>query len=452
MEKFFNLRMQKKIIIIILIMIAIFSTLGAVFLKPVYVVKIDEEVIGFVEEKSIAEKALQEIEKNLEGALKKEVIFPQEIMVEKAYNSNIDKVDTIDEIREKMKEHLDISIEAYALNVEGKDLAYLNSKKEANDILNILKENYHSKDQKNKLKEIGFVEDVKIQQRWVLIEKIQKKEEIVKYILQGKNKIYTYTLKEGDTIWDIMKEYGLALEEIEKSNPNIDLEKVKTGQKISLILSQPCINVKEVVIVSHQENIPFEIQYKTSNTLYKGDTKVVKEGIEGKKRIYTEVEKINGIEQQRKVMKEEILKEPVMKIVERGIKERPKTMATGDLIIPARGRISSNFGSRWGRVHEGIDFAMPVGTDVKAADGGKVIFSGVQNGYGNIVIINHENGYETRYAHNSKLLVQVGDRVYKGQSIAKSGNTGRSTGPHLHFEVRKNRVPVDPKRYINEFS
>ena len=95
-----------------------------------------------------------------------------------------------------------------------------------------------------------------------------------------------------------------------------------------------------------------------------------------------------------------------------------------------------------------IDLAVPIGTTVRAAAAGKVIFSGTQSGYGRLVIIDHGNGITTRYGHNSKLLVSVGQWVEAGERIALSGNTGNSTGPHLHFEIRINGSSVDPLKYL----
>lgn len=89
-----------------------------------------------------------------------------------------------------------------------------------------------------------------------------------------------------------------------------------------------------------------------------------------------------------------------------------------------------------------------MGTTVMAADGGTVTYAGYSGAYGYLVTIDHQNGMETRYAHNSELLVSVGDKVYQGQSIAKSGNTGRSTGPHVHFEIRVDGVAKDPLNYL----
>ena len=95
-----------------------------------------------------------------------------------------------------------------------------------------------------------------------------------------------------------------------------------------------------------------------------------------------------------------------------------------------------------------MDIAIPTGTDVLAADRGRVMISGWNGGYGYFIVIDHGNGLATAYAHNSRLLVKEGDLVTQGQVIAKSGSTGLSTGPHLHFEVRKDGVPVDPAGYL----
>ncbi|MCE0504616.1 DUF5930 domain-containing protein [Roseivivax sp. GX 12232] len=111
-------------------------------------------------------------------------------------------------------------------------------------------------------------------------------------------------------------------------------------------------------------------------------------------------------------------------------------------------RFTSGFGYRWGRLHAGTDFAAPHGTPIYATADGTVVHAGWQSGYGRLVKIKHEFGIETRYAHNSKLLVKVGQRVSRGQQIAAMGNTGRSTGTHLHYEVRVGGKPVNPMTYI----
>ena len=126
----------------------------------------------------------------------------------------------------------------------------------------------------------------------------------------------------------------------------------------------------------------------------------------------------------------------------------PVVTGSGQLSWPVSGPVTSGFGSRWGRMHEGIDIAVGQGTPVHAAAAGTVIYAGWMEGYGNLVAIDHGNGLSTAYGHNSALACSVGQTVSAGQVIAYSGSTGHSTGPHVHFEVRVNGSPVDPLGYL----
>jgi len=118
------------------------------------------------------------------------------------------------------------------------------------------------------------------------------------------------------------------------------------------------------------------------------------------------------------------------------------------------GYISSYFGERMDpfngeeAMHKGVDFATDAGADVLAVAEGVVTWAGPREGYGNLVEINHGNGYTTRYAHNARTLVSVGDTVERGQAVAVVGSTGRSTGPHVHFEVLRDGTPIDPMAYV----
>jgi murein DD-endopeptidase MepM/ murein hydrolase activator NlpD len=120
----------------------------------------------------------------------------------------------------------------------------------------------------------------------------------------------------------------------------------------------------------------------------------------------------------------------------------------GGLAWPVSGPVTSPFGWRWGRMHEGIDIAVPTGTPVHAAGSGVVIYAGWMDGYGNFVILDHGGGIATAYGHNTSVAVAVGQSVSQGQVIAYAGSTGHSTGPHVHFEVRVNGSAVDPLGYL----
>ncbi len=117
-------------------------------------------------------------------------------------------------------------------------------------------------------------------------------------------------------------------------------------------------------------------------------------------------------------------------------------------IWPVNGPVVSGFGMRWGRMHEGIDIAVPSGTPIHAAASGTVIHAGWLGGYGNLVVVDHGGGLSTAYAHASAILVGVGQHVSQGDTLSLVGSTGNSTGPHLHFEVRVNGSAVDPLAYL----
>ena len=126
----------------------------------------------------------------------------------------------------------------------------------------------------------------------------------------------------------------------------------------------------------------------------------------------------------------------------------PVKRGSGRLIYPINGLFTSPFGQRWGRLHAGIDISAPTGTPIRAADSGRVVLAGVTGGYGNYTCIQHTGSMSTCYAHQSRIGVSGGQAVRQGQFIGAVGNTGNSTGPHLHFEVRINGSPVDPMGYL----
>ncbi|MGA9760825.1 MAG: peptidoglycan DD-metalloendopeptidase family protein [Gaiellaceae bacterium] len=125
------------------------------------------------------------------------------------------------------------------------------------------------------------------------------------------------------------------------------------------------------------------------------------------------------------------------------------TPSAAGLIWPVQGVLTSPFGMRWGRMHEGIDIGAPQGTPIYAAAGGTVNYAGWEGGYGNLTLIDHGNGLATAYGHQSQFAVSNGQTVSQGQLIGYVGSTGHSTGPHVHFEVRVNGVPNDPLRYLS---
>ena len=262
----------------------------------------------------------------------------------------------------------------------------------------------------------------------------------------------TYTVESGDTYIGIASAHDMSVDELLGMNPEASLSRLMPGDVLTVRRNVPYLSVRSVDAVTYVEAVPAPVEYVEDDTMYQGDTKVLEEGAEGSARITARITYLDGVEESRDIRSTQELTAPETRVVAKGTKERPKTMAKGNFIWPVRGTITSTFGWRTlfgvSNYHSGLDIAVPSGTSVKAADGGKVVTAGWHRSYGYYVVINHENGKTTHYAHNSKLLVSVGERVYQGQVIAKSGSTGNSTGPHCHFEVRVNGQQVNPRSYL----
>lgn len=197
-----------------------------------------------------------------------------------------------------------------------------------------------------------------------------------------------------------------------------------------------------------EQAIPFQETLTDDAALYEGQTAIDQAGAEGKKITVSVVHYKDGEELYRELISETIDPEPVTQMTRVGTKPVPTGIGSGEFLYPTSGVISSLKGERWNRQHNGIDIANNTGTDIFAADEGTVIFSGPRSTFGNLIILDHGNGYQTYYAHCSELLKQKGEIVEKGAVIAKMGSTGNSTGPHLHFEVRKDGQICNPLDYV----
>jgi len=249
-----------------------------------------------------------------------------------------------------------------------------------------------------------------------------------------------------------------------KTEDTPTVQKISTGDENLLydygVSRMPVKKTQEaavdyVVIVNEtcDETVERTIRYVDSEYYYEGTEIVTQIGKNGSSRVTYDVYYVGDEEISREVAAVQILEEPLERVIVRGIKEIPPAVPTGEFAWPCDSRyITSSYGSRslFGKAdyHIGTDISADIGENVYAADGGKVISAGYSRSYGYHILISHGNVYSTLYAHLSEILVEEGDNVYIGQTIAKSGNTGVTTGPHLHFEIRKYGTTVDAVKYL----
>ncbi|OQB14559.1 MAG: Murein DD-endopeptidase MepM [Firmicutes bacterium ADurb.Bin193] len=295
---------------------------------------------------------------------------------------------------------------------------------------------------------VEFVDNVSVRKEFIPIGYLRSEDGIYSALTTTNEGTRKYVVTEKDTLWGIARKYGMSVDDLYSMNENLK-ETIHAGDEIIINKSSPVLSVRTTYIYEGERPIPYETKEKQDSSMASGSRKVVVAGIEGKKYVVEEIVKINGDEVEHNVKSEKLLSEPVAAEVRVGTKStRVAAVASGKFSRPVYGTISSRFGNRSRGWHSGLDIAAPTGTPIKAADSGTVIYSGWEGAYGYLVKINHSNGYVTYYAHCSALLVKSGQKVSKGDTIAKVGNTGRSTGPHCHFEVRKNGTPQNPASYL----
>lgn len=339
---------------------------------------------------------------------------------------------------------------AYAATilVNGNPAAYVENREVAESLLEQLKNENTVLAPGENLISVDFQEDVQVTEGDVPTAKVVSAADAYNLITMGTNSPQIYKVQPGDSLWSIARKNDMYVSDLTEANHIQEDSILALDQIIYLNKPQPLINVVAQVEGSGNVAIPYQTQTITDKSI--SGTKVKTEGQNGEKYVAYTAVKVNGEMENKEVLDEQVLKEPVDKVVVQGsqatyqVASRGGT-ASGRLIWPVTGYISQSYGGH----HTGIDIAGSSGSTIVAADGGVVTFAGWQGSYGNLVIINHGNGLVTRYAHCSKFLVSVGQRVSQGQAIARRGSTGHSTGPHLHFEVMVNGSFRNPMNYLH---
>lgn len=321
----------------------------------------------------------------------------------------------------------------------------------------------------------SYKEDVHIVRNIVPAYRLGKYDEFepaLNYIKSGQKESTKYTVVKGDYIEKIAAKFGVTPKDLMEINPTVLSKKyLQIGDELVIMHSKPLINAKLSYVAEYTEAIEAEVEIQKNAKMYEGEEKTIKEGEDGEQKVVARIIKNNGLILEKQVLENQILKQPTKKVKMVGTKPLPIKLASSSIQSRSKSYgvekkelrgglklqsplasyiISSRYGGRWGRFHHGIDLATPRGTPVYAAEAGTVTVSTTNGrGYGHYIKINHGSGVSTVYAHCSTLLVEVGQKVEKGQLIAKSGNTGISTGPHVHFEVLIDGNSQNPERFYN---
>ncbi|WP_106769615.1 peptidoglycan DD-metalloendopeptidase family protein [Paenibacillus faecalis] len=386
---------------------------------------------------------------------------------------------------------LDGMLKAYArgveLKVDGETVAVVKDEKTAKAAVEAAKEKYipksaaktgkpeiknvsasagkKSTDEKNKVKSVKIKEDVSVSYTKADPNKIVDVQGAVDALTTTEDKPVIYTVKEGDTISSIAQEHNMKSAEVMALNPGLEEKYLQIGSELELSRPVAPLTVRTVETVTEKMPSKPETIVRKSDELPLGKRKVVRPGRDGVKMVDYVVTKENGEVVSKQWTGQKVVEPALPEVVYKGTKKpekkkevTPSSSASNDsgsvsnnsgrmFAWPVSGaRITSSYGQRWGRTHEGLD--MVGNRTIMASAGGTVVFAGYQGSYGNAVIIDHGGGFQTLYGHMSSISVRSGQKVEQGSTLGIMGSTGRSTGVHLHFEIRNNGVQQNPMNYL----
>ena len=295
------------------------------------------------------------------------------------------------------------------------------------------------------IKYVGFADVIQVVETYADNDRIKDKDSTYQDIVAEKQEATTYVVQSGDYLALIADKYNMTEDELKEINPGIQSDDdLYYDDRLNVRLPRTMVQIQVEKQETYRETYNEDVVYEDDADMYIGETEVVQEGTPGTHIVTDMVTYKDDMEYKREQLQETVEVAAVPEIVKRGTKSHPTYMYPLSTWM-----ITSTFGYRWGRLHAGVDVGVPIGTTVRASRGGQVITAGWVGGYGNCVMIDHGDGVVTLYGHLNEFTVSVGQYVDQGQQIAMSGNTGHSTGPHLHFEIRVNGTPTDPLPYLN---
>ena len=302
------------------------------------------------------------------------------------------------------------------------------------------------------IKSIDFNENVEVVKTYVDKDEISTLDAAIAEVTKEKETSKIYVVESGDTIGLVAQKNGLSVDELlEMNSSTLENENsmLHVGDELKVTSPEPELSILKTEEKYFADYYDAEVQYIDNDDWYTTEQKVLQEPEKGYRKMIADITYKNDEQVRVDIVYENIVKEAIPKIVERGTKTPPT------YIYPVSGRVSSSFGRRKApkkgasTYHKGMDFAVPTGTAIRATSGGVVTKAGWGSGYGYVVYIRHPDGKESRYGHCSKVLVKAGQSVKQGEKIALSGNTGISTGPHLHFEILVGGSQVNPLKYLD---
>jgi murein DD-endopeptidase MepM/ murein hydrolase activator NlpD len=426
----------------------------------VYHVKVDGQEVGIVSSKQLIDDYKISRPKEVHMTVGTDSVTT---VAEKAFNLKTDDQGVIAALNEKLvPQALGVQI-----RVDGKVIAIVKDQSTADGILEKLKAPYIPKAKESgkvatlaansavmdistapsELDQIDFVQKVETLEVPIVPQELANPNDVVKKLQTGDMQPTKYTVVEGDCVSCIAKKFGVTKQFVDDNNPTIQDDKLKIGQVLDLTVLQPTVSVKTTERVVQNQEIQYDTDYVKDDSMRVGVVAPISPGKNGLKKVTIQVTKVDGRLTDEQLLSEEVIDKPVMATAKKGTKV-VLGEGSGKFAWPVVSpNITSIFGYRWGKLHKGVDITG--NKNILSADNGKVVETGYKDDYGNYIIINHMNGYQTLYGHLSVITTSAGKIVEKGEKIGIMGSTGDSTGVHLHFEIHKNGDLENPLKYLN---
>lgn len=355
-----------------------------------------------------------------------------------------------DVLRTRLREALAFNVEAVAIRVNGRPVVWVKDRATAEGLVAAVR-NAYAAAAGGKIVEIRVEEKIDYLTAQVKTSEVATPEEALQLLKEGIPLDKKYVVAAGDSLWSIARSQGMTVEDLRAANPQVKGDFLQIGDELRLVKAEAPLHVVVVREVQNKEELPYAVQLRQDSSLYRGQEKVVQEGKPGLKVVTYRVVERNGVLVSKEEIARQVVQEPVPKIVARGTKRivvASRGGGAGELGWPVSGQITSGYGYRGREFHGGIDIAASYGSPVRAAAAGTVIYTGRDGGYGRTILIDHGDGLVTRYAHLSRIDVAPGEVVSGGEVIGAVGESGRATGPHLHFEVLVNGSQRNPLGYL----
>lgn len=419
---------------------------------------VNGDFVGYISDETVfttAEKIVQQRINYLDSNTETITFTPAYEVDMVGYASTLTQYQLADKLLESMNAEI---IEGYGMYIGSSFYGALEDKEAVERTLDSLLDVYRTDAVGETVK---FENEIAFEPGLYLAESMVSEDSIIKLITSKRSVAAYYTAQEGDSPSTICDTLDMTYEELAALNPGFSEESViYVGDKFLIDREEPFLAVTVTRLETYDVPTDYDTEHYNDSTRYVGSHVTVQEGEYGTDRVTANVSYINDVEIRRKEITRITLTDPVTKIVYDGTKALPDKLTVSiqdvemdQLYWPVGGSDGGHinemmYGYGGYYRHSGIDIGAPYGTPIFAADAGTVILSQWYYGYGNCIMIQHDNGIVTVYGHASYLHVGVGERVAQGQQIADVGATGQASGNHLHFEVRINGVCYNPINYL----